>query len=98
MLKKLLAVSAVAVLLSACSTQTFMVGQQTGRASLKLDDMQTFFVNGIGQTQTVNAARICGGSSKVAKVEVQQTFVNGLLGSLTGGIYSPRQARVFCYN
>jgi len=27
---------------------------------------------------------------------VQQTFVNGLLGVVTFGIYTPREARVYC--
>ena len=33
------------------------------------------------------------------KTETQQTFVNGLLGFITLGIYTPLEARVYCrYN
>ena len=39
-----------------------------------------FFVSGIGQKKTVDAAKICGGAENVVKTETQQTFVNGLLG------------------
>ena len=39
-----------------------------------------FFVSGIGQKKTVDAAKICGGAENVVKTEAQQTFVNGLLG------------------
>ena len=38
-----------------------------------------FFVSGIGQKKTVDAAKICGGAENVVKTETQQTFVNGLL-------------------
>ena len=37
-----------------------------------------FFVSGIGQKKTVDAAKICGGAENVVKTETQQTFVNGL--------------------
>jgi hypothetical protein len=40
-------------------------------------------VSGIGQHKTVDAAKLCGGADNVAKVEVQQTFVNGLLSVVT---------------
>ena len=42
-----------------------------------------FFVSGIGQKKTVDAAKICGGAENVVKTETQQTFVNGLLGFIT---------------
>ena len=43
----------------------------------------------IGQKKTVDAAKICGGAENVVKTETQQTFVNGLLGFITLGIYTP---------
>jgi hypothetical protein len=58
--------------------------------------MQAFFVNGIGQEQEIDAAQICGGADKIAKVQVQQTFLDGLLTGITFGLYTPRDARVFC--
>ena len=54
------------------------------------------FVSGIGQKKTVDAAKICGGAENVVKTETQQTFVNGLLGFITLGIYGPLEARVYC--
>ena len=48
-----------------------------------------FSVSGIGQKKTVDAAKICGGAENVVKQETQQTFVNGLLGFITLGIYTP---------
>ena len=53
-----------------------------------------FFVS--GQKKTVDAAKICGGAENVVKTETQQTFVNGLLGFITLGIYNSLEARVYC--
>ena len=35
-------------------------------------------------------------AENVVKTETQQTFVNGLLGFITLGIYTPLEARVYC--
>ena len=43
--------------------------------------------------EAVDAAKICGGAENVVKTETQQTFVNGLLGFITLGIYTPLEAR-----
>ena len=40
--------------------------------------------------------RFCGGVDKVVKVEAQHTFINGLLGLVTLGIYTPRDAKIYC--
>ena len=39
-----------------------------------------------------------GGAENVVKTETQQTFVNGLLGFITLGIYTPLEARVLLIN
>ena len=53
-----------------------------------------FFVSGIGQ-KTVDAAKIVA-AQKILLNRTQQTFVNGLLGFITLGIYTPLEARVYC--
>ena len=66
-----------------CSTDVYC-SKQTG-SSEKISETIThhFFVSGIGQKKTVDAAKICGGAENVVKTETQQTFVNGLLGFIT---------------
>lgn len=94
-MKKLMIIAAVTTaVLSGCATQRFEMNPGSG--SVRSDEMQTFFISGLGQTQTVDAAKICGGAAKVHSVEAEMTFLNGLIGSLTFGIYTPRQARVTC--
>jgi len=80
--------------LSACSTQTALVNGNGG--VLTKDEMQTFFVAGVGQTQTIDAAATCGGADKVVKVERSYGVLNWFLGFLTGSIYTPYDARVYC--
>ena len=64
-----------------CSTDVYC-SKQTGSGSTKETIAHHFFVSGIGQKKTVDAAKICGGAENVVKTETQQTFVNGLLGLL----------------
>ena len=78
-----------------CSTDVYC-SKQTGSSSTKETITHHFFVSGIGQKKTVDGIEICGGAENVVKTETQQTFVNGLLGFITLGIYTPLEARVYC--
>ena len=75
-----------------CSTDVYC-SKQTGSSSTK-GNHHPLFVSGIGQKKTVIATKICGGAENVVKTETQQTFVNGLLGFITLGIYTPLEACV----
>ena len=77
-----------------CSTDVYC-SKQTSSSSTETIT-QYFFVSGIGQKKTVDAAKICGGAESIVKTETQQTFVNGLLGFITLSIYTPLEARVYC--
>ena len=45
----------------------------------------------------LSVSKICGGAENVVKTETQQTFVNGLLGFINLGIYTPAGLRrVYC--
>ena len=87
-------VLSLAFILSACSTQTALVNGKGGEKTK--EEMQTFFVSGLGQTQSINAATVCGGAEKVAKVERVYSALNWGLGVLTAGIYTPYDAKVYC--
>ena len=85
---------ALALLITGCAQQTFTVQNKPAAVAPKETITHHFFVSGIGQKKTVDAAKICGGAENVVKTETQQTFVNGLLGFITLGIYTPLEARV----
>lgn len=94
-MKKLIMIAVIAAAVSGCAQQTFSVNK--GLTSLPQEVItHDFFVSGIGQSKQIDAAQICGRADKVVRTEVQQTFVNGLLGVLTFGIYTPREARIYC--
>lgn len=85
------------VSLTGCATQTYLVSPTAPTsAEPTAQKAQTFFVSGIGQTQEFDASNTCGGADKVARVQTQTTFLNGLLGTITSGIYTPRQIKVYC--
>ena len=94
-MKKMLLATALALLITGCAQQTFTV-QNKPAAVAPETIAHHFFVSGIGQKKTVDAAKICGGAENVVKTETQQTFVNGLLGFITLGIYTQLEARVYC--
>ena len=93
-MKKMLLATALALLITGCAQQTFTVQNKPAAVAPKETITHHFFVSGIGQKKTVDAAKICGGAENVVKTETQQTFVNGLLGFITLGIYTPLEACV----
>ena len=96
-MKKMLLATALALLITGCAQQTFTVQNKPAAVAPKETITHHFFVSGIGQKKTVDAAKICGGAPEnVVKTETQQTFVNGLLGFIALSIYTPLEARVYC--
>lgn len=93
-MKKIIAVM-IAVAISGCAEQSFLVNKGT-TISPKNVTTHHFFIGGIGQSKQIDASQVCGGADKVVRTEVQQTFLNALLGYLTFAIYTPREARVYC--
>ena len=87
---------ATVTFLSGCATQSFQMAGGNNSTNPDEERMQTFFISGLGQTQEMDAAAVCGGVDKVAKVEAHLNFVNAILGGVTWGIYTPRQAKVYC--
>lgn len=94
-MKKLAVAGLLAMMATGCTTKTYLLSPNANTAA-SYDGMQTFFVSGIGQEQNINAAEVCDGADKVAKVQTQTTFLNGLLGGIMQGLYTPRQIRVYC--
>ncbi|MBE8191557.1 MAG: lipoprotein bor [Alphaproteobacteria bacterium] len=83
------------LLISACADKQIFVLKRGG-GSLVEDARHTFHFGGIGQSQSVNAAAICGSAERIVSVEAEDTFINGLIGLITLTIYTPRQYRVRC--
>ena len=91
----MLLATALALLITGCAQQTFTV--QTNRRPVAPKETITIISSFLNWAKkTVDAAKICGGAEMLLKEQTQQTFVNGLLGFITLGIYTPLEARVYC--
>ncbi len=92
--KKILLVLAI-MILNGCAAQTFNINGSDGEVPTD-QKSQHFFIQGIAQEKITDAAAICGGANNIIKVESQLTFINGFLDFITLGIYTPRDAKVYC--
>ena len=64
-MKKMLLATALALLITGCAQQTFTVQNKPAAVAPKETITHHFFVSGIGQKKTVDAAKICGGAENV---------------------------------
>ena len=88
----MLLATALACLITGCAQQTFTVQNKPAAVAPKENHHPSFLRFWNKAKKTVDAAKICGGAENVVKTETQQTFVNGLLGFITLGIYTPLEA------
>ncbi len=87
----------LAGLLGGCAMQSFDINPAVGPlGQADLETSQVFFLEGIAQGATVDAAQVCGGAGNVIRVEVEQNVLDNVLRVITAGIYTPRTARVYC--
>lgn len=84
------------VTLSACSTQRFDINPNPIMAqNPSYEGTNHFILWGISQVQTMRPGAACGPQG-VNRVEVQETFLDGLFGTITLGLYAPRHYAVYC--
>ena len=95
-MKKMLLATAGPLLITGCAQQTFTVQNKTGSSSTKGNHHPSFLRFWNWAEENCRCSQNCGGAENVVKTETQQTFVNGLLGFITLGIYTPLEARVYC--
>ena len=94
-MKKMLLATALALLITGCAQQTFTVQNKPAAVAPKETITHHFFVSGIGQKKTVDAAKICGG----AKVLLKRNPANirkWIAQFCAQSIYTPLEARVYC--
>ncbi len=91
--RTLLTLGATTALLSGCYHVTVVTGAPASPTTLDRP-WQNSFVLGIVPPPEINTSTVC--PSGVAKVETEQTFLNGLVGAVTQSIYTPIHTRVTC--
>ncbi|NRA71507.1 MAG: lipoprotein bor [Gammaproteobacteria bacterium] len=93
-MKNMFILVSFSLFMSGCAQQSLVISDS--KSEIKEKYTQHFFLNGLAQEKEINAAEVCGGVENVVRVEVQETFLNGLANVATLGIYTPREARVYC--
>ena len=78
-MKKMLLATALALLLQDVLNRRLLFQNKPAAVAPKETITHHFFVSGIGQKKTVDAAKICGGAENVVKTEIDKHSVNGLL-------------------
>ena len=78
-----------------CAQQTFTVQNKPAAVAPKETITHHFFVSGWAE-ENCRCSQNLWRRRNVVETETQQTFVNGLLGFITLGIYTPLEARVYC--
>ena len=78
-MKKMLLATALALLITGCSTDVYC-SKQTSGSSTKGNHHPSFLRFWNWAEENCRTTKICGGAENVVKTETQQTFVNGLLG------------------
>src|SRR5690349_3557421 len=84
---------AVACLLSACFHQIVQTGRTPGTTVIEKPWTATWIFGLVAANEISTAAQCPNG---VATVETQQSFLNGLVGGLTLGIYTPQDVKITC--
>ena len=92
---KKIATLLVFVVVSSCSTQTFLLSKKGGFIS-DHTTLQSFFIFGINQQRSINVADVCGGADKVARVLTKIGPFESVLAIMTLGIYVPRTLQIYC--
>jgi len=76
-----------------CFHQIVTTGRTPGTTVIEKPWTVTF-IFGLVAAEEINTAAQC--PNGVATVETQQSFLNGLVGGLTLGIYTPQDVRITC--
>ena len=95
-MKKMLLATALALLITGYAQQTFTVQNKPAAVTAKETITHHFFVSGIGQKKTVDAAKICGSAENIVKTK--PTNIRKWIARFLcfGHFYTPLEARVYC--
>jgi hypothetical protein len=89
---KILAIAGMAILLTSCYSQTYTVGKgsQTG---VVVKEKNHFAIYGLATLNTSSPTEMAGDATDY-EVNTQHSFVDGLISSLTFGLYNPTTTKV----
>lgn len=88
-----LSIAVSALLLSACFHQVVQTGRTPGTTVVERPWTATWLWGLVAADEISVVAQCPNG---VATIETQQSFLNGLVGGLTLGIYTPQEVKITC--
>ncbi|MBU6153792.1 MAG: hypothetical protein KGP28_05775 [Bdellovibrionales bacterium] len=95
-MNKILMSIILAIMVSGCTTVTIRdQGTSKINSEPNYSSSKSFFFWGLAGKAQINVSEICGGKAP-AQIRTERSFVDGFLGLITLGIYSPRSAYVWC--
>ena len=80
--------------LSSCATQRFVFDNNFSAPNKS--ELQIFVLNGIGQTQSIDAKRICGSADNIAAIEFRLSPLAAIINLVFAPLFTPREAQVYC--
>ena len=95
-MKKMLLATALALLITGCAQQTFTVQNKPAAVAPKETITHHFFVSGGGQKNCQYVKNFVAAQKMLLNRNPANVLINGLLGFITLGIYTPLEARVYC--
>ena len=93
-MKKMLLATALALLITGCTQQTFTVQNKPAAVAQKPSPIISSFLE-LGRRKLSVLTKICGGAENVVK-QNPANIRKWLAGFITLGIYTPLEARVYC--
>jgi hypothetical protein len=91
----LLTIISVTFVIVSCTTQRFTLAESKVPTIPTYEGKNHFIFWGLGQTKSIDSEEICG-ERLVMAVETHCSFLDGFLGAITYGIYSPQTFRIYC--
>ena len=95
-MKKMLLATALALLITGCAQQTFTVQNKPAAVAPKKPSPIISSFLGIGRRKLSMQPKFVAAQKMLLKQKPSETFVNGLLGFITLGIYTPLEAHYYC--
>ncbi|HHQ4555765.1 Bor/Iss family lipoprotein [Aeromonas allosaccharophila] len=78
------------------AAQAFTLGNENSVSSTEVTSHFFFSDIDIGLNEPIDAAAICHGAENIVRIETKQSWLDSLASGITYGIYTPREARIYC--
>ena len=82
------------IITTGCFEHTYTVGQGAPAGPVVYEEWNNSWLGGLIGEKNLDVTELCPSGN--APIHDEQTFLNGLVGALTGGIYTPTTVTIRC--